>query len=148
MICTPENVKNFIDSGKLEKLMTKKGYVSSQSIKFIDIDKNCNLKILLFGKCALCEAPHIRNICNHAYNKECVEPTIKSVFKNIKTVIPLNTHERDFKDIVNNIGGTIKKTIKIEEKKDVMEMESLILGKHPDIDCIMKFMSPKKKTEV
>ena len=130
----------FINSGQLEEIILKNGYVCDHTIKFVSLDNSFKLTILLCGTCGSCKATHIRNTCNYRFNKECVKPALLQKFKFLADVVPLNTHDPQFTQIVEGIGGTIYETVSSDTMKVMFDHENFLLCFHPDVESYAKFM--------
>ena len=120
-------------------------------IKVISLSNDWKLRLLVYGPCPCCKSTHIRNICNVSYVKHCVAGIVLRKFPLIKEVNCALTHDDDFDDVVNRLGGNIEITVEKDDVSTFYEFKCFFLDKHPDVDAYGKFMHQriyKKKDDM
>ena len=75
-------------------------------IKYVSYNNDRVLRLLCCGACTGCPAPHIRNVCNIQF-WDMVQFAVKDKFRGILSIVPVLTHDADFRRIAKSHGGEV-----------------------------------------
>jgi len=91
------------------------------------------------GVCPGCPESYIRNVYNIQFCK-MLHSVIKDKFKGIDAIVPVLTHDKDFKRIAESHGGEVEVTCDRSTSKPFLIQKKIMLDWHSNIDCYIKAM--------
>ena len=132
----------YIDGMQLKRDISVLGYPLMQYIKFVSIDENNVLRVVLAGSCPNCECNHLRNTCNYMYVRDVMSPIIKMKYTRVKDVKPLYSFDNDIDMVISRLGGKI--TNPCADKKELFYyVQRFMFDDHPNVNGSVKFMDTK-----
>ena len=104
MNLTLEVLRAYVDDDGLKAYLTSEGYSTMPFVKYVSYNNDGVLRLLCCGACPGCPAPHIRNVCNIQFC-QMVLSAVKHKFSGLTGVMPVLTHDPDFRRIAESHGG-------------------------------------------
>ena len=134
VIDSVNEVKNFIDDGDMAKEIESIGSLVYPIIKFISMNTDGEVRVLIGGQCPACCARNLRNVCNIAYANDVMRKVIIPKFNFVINVMPVLTTDDDFVSVVNEAGYKCI-TLARNALRTKVEHRKQINDEHPEIDA-------------
>ena len=139
-----DKVKAFINDGGLVASMKARDDFFFPINKFVSMDENGLVRVLVGGKCPYSKTEIIRNVNTTRYVNAVLTPIVRSKFKFVKKLKPVLTTERDFVKVINDLGGRCV-FVRDKFKRTKMEQYKEIMDFNPTIEGAFKFSEVKAK---
>ena len=136
-------MKGFIDDGALKRAIEQRDFFPRAFMKYVSFRNTDGvLRVLLGGDCPVCEASHMRNICNQKYSNEVISPIMRLVFPIINLVKVVRSTDADLEAVVWAHNGRILNPYRADVWISFLSLNKFCLDLHPDIDGYIKSLTP------
>ena len=137
-----DSVKVFINDGDLKTAVFAENSLFFPINKFVSMDEDGIVRVLVGGKCPSCGSNIVRNVQTTRYCDEVLTPIVCSKFSFVKSLKPVLTTDSDFVKVVEEMGGSCF-FLHEEALRTKMNHYKEIMDFHPTIDSAFKFMEVK-----
>ena len=135
-------VKAFINEGDLERQIKAEDHCLFPITKFVSMDDDGMVRVVVGGKCPSCESSIVRNVQTRRYCIQVLTPVICSKFSFARSVKSVLTTDSDFVKVVEELGGRCM-FVKESSKRTKMAQYKEIMDFNPTIDGAFKFTAVK-----
>ena len=134
-------MKGFINDGAVEHAIEQQDFFPRAFMKYVSYRATDGVRVLLGSDCPVCEASHMRNICNQKYTNEVISPIMHPVFPIIQYVRVVRSTDADLEAIVWANDGRILTPYRADVWISFLSLNKFCLDLHPDIDGYIKTLT-------